>query len=211
MFRPDSLFSRFMNTLADILLTGILWLVCCIPLITIGAASTAAYYTMAKCVRHKTGYIHKEYFHSFKANFKQATLLHLPILIAEVILAMDLWYLWTYDTKLNSMLFIIICGITFLLLCVVAMLWPILSRFTKKNTELIRTTAFVAFHYLPITVGILLMFAVACVGIWLMPWAILVIPGVYLWGYSYPMEIILKRLMPKPEEGSEEADKWYYQ
>ena len=35
-------------------------------IVTIGAATTAAYYTMSKSVRRKTGYIGKEFFHSFK-------------------------------------------------------------------------------------------------------------------------------------------------
>ena len=50
MFRFDGAFGCFMNLLFDILYVGILWVVFSIPLITAGASSAAAYYTMAKCV-----------------------------------------------------------------------------------------------------------------------------------------------------------------
>lgn len=67
------------------------------------------------------------------------------------------------------------------------------------------------FKFLPVTIGILLVFALGCVGAYLMPWAVLVIPGVYLYVLSFPMEWILHKLMPDVEEDSEEAKKWYYQ
>ena len=43
VFAYDSKFARFMNALGDVLCIGILWLVTCVPLITIGASTTAAY------------------------------------------------------------------------------------------------------------------------------------------------------------------------
>lgn len=125
-----------MNLLFDILYVGILWVVGCIPLVTAGASTTAAYYAMAKCVRHKTGYIGREYWSSFKSNFRQI---------------------------------------------------------------------------LPVTILVLLFFAGCSMAVYLMPWAILVIPGVYLYALSFPMEKMLKRLMPPVSEDSEEAQKWYYQ
>ena len=38
---------------------------------------------------------------------------------------------------------------------------------------------------------------------------LLVIPGVYLYLMSWPMEWILRKYMPAVEEGSEEAEMWY--
>ena len=74
-----------------------------------------------------------------------------------------------------------------------------------------KLSAIVAFRYLPFTIGILILFLISMIGIYLMPWAIFVIPGVYLYLLSYPMEYVLRKLMPPAEEGTEEAEKWYYQ
>ena len=211
MFRSDSLFSRFMNVLFDILYTGILWLVCSIPIVTIGAATTAAYYTVSKVVRHKTGYVHKEFFHSFKSNFKQSTQIALLFILIVAVIGVDIWYVWVNDSKLNSALFMILLLIAFLVISIIIYYFPLLSRFDKRNLEMAKLSAIVAFRYLPFTIGILILFLISMIGIYLMPWAIFVIPGVYLYLLSYPMEYVLRKLMPPAEEGTEEAEKWYYQ
>ena len=211
IFETDSGFSRFMNVLFDILYVGVLWLVCSLPLITAGASATAAYYAMSKCVRHKTGYIGREFFHSFKANFRQITPLTLLFWLVEGVLAIDLYYVWTNENQLNNALFIVLLLILFVVAGIAIYICPILSRFDKKNMELIRTSLYVIFRYLPITIAIQIVFSVACLGIFLMPWAVLFIPGGYLYALSFPMEQILGKMMPPVEEDSEEAQKWYYQ
>lgn len=211
IFESDSGFSRFMNLLFDILYVGVLWLVCSLPLITAGASATAAYYAMSKCVRHKTGYIGREFFHSFKANFRQITPLTLLFWFVEGVLAIDLYYVWTNENQLNNALFIVLLFILFVVAGLAIYICPILSRFDKRNMELIRNALYVLFRYLPITIAILIVFIVAGLGIFLMPWAVLFIPGGYLYALSFPMEYILGKMMPPVEEDSEEAQKWYYQ
>ena len=211
MFRSDTLFSRFMSVACDCLFTGLLWLLCCIPVITIGASSTAAYYTISKVVRHKTGYVRKEFFRSFKSNFKQSTQMGIVFTVCVAVIAVDVWYLWTNDNKLNSALFMIMMLIAFIVVSLITYFFPLLSRFDKTNLEMMKFAGIVAFHYLPITIGIIIVFLVAVLGIYLMPWAVLVIPGIYLYFLSYPMEHIMRKLMPPVDEDSEEAQMWYYQ
>lgn len=211
IFSSDSGFSRFMNLLFDILYVGILWIVGCIPVITAGASTTAAYYAMAKCVRHKTGYIGREYFHSFKENFRQ--MLVLTVLFAGIcgVLAIDLYYVWNVQSDMNNALFVILILVSFMAAGLTVYACPLLSRFHKKNTELIRTAAYLLFKFLPLTIAVQFVFVLACMAVYLMPWAIFVLPGVYLFVLSFPMEYVLKKLMPPVEEDSEEAQKWYYQ
>lgn len=211
MFQSDSAFSRFMTIAFDVLFTGVLWIVCCIPLITIGASTTAAYYTMAKSVRHKTGYVHREFFHSFRVNFKQSAIMSIIFFIAVVVLVLDMQYVWSNETKLNSALFIILAGMIFVILCITIVYCPLFSRFQKSNMEMLRMSALIAFKYLPVTIIMIALFTIGCIGIWLMPWAVFIIPGLYLYLLTYPMEYIMRKIMPVPEEGSEEAEKWYYQ
>lgn len=211
LFSSDSGFSRFMNLLFDILYVGILWIAGCIPLVTAGASTTAAYYAMAKCVRHKTGYIGREFCQSFKSNFRQIVPLTLVFWVAAGVLAVDLYYIWNHESRLNNTLFVILVFLCFLVAGLVVYICPLLSRFDKKNTELIKTAAYLLFKFLPLTIVVMLVFALTCVAVYLMPWAVFVLPGVYLFALSFPMEYVLKKLMPPVEEDSEEAQKWYYQ
>ena len=70
IFGIDSAYGRFMNKVGDIILLSILWIVCSLPVVTIGTAACAAYYTAAKVLRHHNGYVSKEFFRSFKRNFR---------------------------------------------------------------------------------------------------------------------------------------------
>lgn len=211
MFRSDNLFSRFMNVLFDIICIDVLWIICSIPVVTMGAAAVAAYYAMAKSVRYKTGYAAKEFFRSFRCNMKQSIPLTIIFWMVMAVLFLDIWYVWTNDSKENSAVFMILIFILFLAMGIAVYSCPLLSRFKKGNIDLIKTSAFIMFRFLPVTIGILLVLAVSCIGIYLMPWAVLIIPGVYLYGLTLPMEKIMKKLMPMVEEGSEENEKWYYQ
>ncbi|MDO4302948.1 MAG: DUF624 domain-containing protein [Bacillota bacterium] len=211
MFRSDNLFSRFMNVLFDIICVSVLWILCSVPLLTAGAASTAAYYAMAKSVRYKTGYTVKEFFHSFRYNMKQSIPITIAFWIIMAVLLMDIWYVWTNDNKLNSAIFMVLIFILFLVAGITLYIYPLLSRFEKGTLDLIKTAAFVMFKYLPITICLLLAFGIACIGIYLMPWSVFVLPGAFMYGITFPVEWILRKLMPKADEEDEEAEKWYYQ
>lgn len=211
MFKMDGAFARFMNVLFDVIVTGLLWILFSLPIVTAGAAAAAAYYTTAKCVRHRTGYTGREFLGFFRASFRQSLPLTLCGLAAAALLAVDLIYVWNYDSAVNSALFVIFVFLVFLLggLCVYTP--PLLSRFDKKNLELVKLAGVLLFRHLPTTLGVLLLFLLCIVGVWLMPWAIFLIPGAFLYLVSWPMEKILRKLMPKVSEESEEAQKWYYQ
>ena len=65
----------FFNKLTDLLFLNILWLVCSLPIITIGASTTAMYYVSITSIRMGDGYVAKRFFKSFVDNFKQATII----------------------------------------------------------------------------------------------------------------------------------------
>lgn len=211
VFSNESKFARFMNKLADILCIGILWIVCSIPIITAGASATAAYYAMAKSVRHNEGRPTKEFFRSFRMNFGQTVLLTIPLLLIVITLIIDMIFLWGNENKINDAIFMVLLLVAVVVVSLIVYVFPLLSRFDKGSFELIKMGLYICFKYLPMTIGILAMIFFACIGVYLMPWAILVIPGVYLYALTFPMEWILKKFMPPVDEESEEADKWYYQ
>ena len=73
IFSLDSPLFSFLNKVADLILLNILTMICCLPIITIGASMTALHYVVLKMVRDEESYIVRSYFKSFRQNFKQAT------------------------------------------------------------------------------------------------------------------------------------------
>lgn len=85
--------SRFFEAISkatDVLLIGFYFIICSIPVFTIGATTTALYYAIHKCIFRGKGYT-TEFFHSLKANFKQSTLSWFIFILLFVILGGDIY------------------------------------------------------------------------------------------------------------------------
>ena len=66
----------------DILVIGILTFVCSLPVITMGAAITAAYDVYIRMALDKDSHVVSTYFRAFGKNFLKATIIHLIVLVA---------------------------------------------------------------------------------------------------------------------------------
>ena len=78
-------FHAVLSALIDMIWAGFLWLLCSLPVLTIGASSTALYYVTVKCVRHERGSLTRSFFRCFRENFRQATLLLLLLVLYVLI------------------------------------------------------------------------------------------------------------------------------
>ena len=92
IFNYDNPIWRFIGKFCDIMILNVLWLICCIPVVTVGAATTAVYYVTLKLVRDEEGPTIRSFFKSFKENFKQATVLWLIMLAVGALLGFDLYF-----------------------------------------------------------------------------------------------------------------------
>ena len=75
IFNIDSPFMRLLSDISDLIVLNLLWLLCCLPVITIGASTSAMYYVAFRFVQHKGGSIRQEFLRAFRQNFKSATIL----------------------------------------------------------------------------------------------------------------------------------------
>ena len=57
IFNINSPFFRVMSKVFDVIVLSLLWTLCCIPVITIGPATTALYYAIVKSIRKDRGWV----------------------------------------------------------------------------------------------------------------------------------------------------------
>lgn len=210
LFSPDGVYARVMNWFWSILVLSVLWVVCSLPVITVGAASTAAYYAAAKSIRHKTGKIHSEFFSSFRSNFRQSIPLTLIVLLLIATLAVECIYLYS-DSRIPAGVVALFIAMLSAVCAMASYLWACFSRFSLKNFSLFRMSVVLTFRHFLTTVILLLLFGACLAGIYVMPWGILVFPGLALYLSTYPMEKILRKYSPKVSGDDPESQKWYYQ
>ena len=136
IFAPDGKLARCLNCIGNLMILNILTLICCIPLVTAGAAMTALYTMTMRMARNEEGSIVREYFQAFRDNFKQATIIWLIFGSLMVFLAFDIYILrsitGTFGLVYRILLFVILLG--FGMECI--HIFAVLARFenTTKNT-----------------------------------------------------------------------------
>lgn len=80
---------RALSTVADLMLLNFLTLLCCLPVLTAGAAFTALNAAAHRVIRGEEGVLLKDYFRCFRAELKKGSLLGLLFLLAAALLAAD--------------------------------------------------------------------------------------------------------------------------
>ncbi|BCN32020.1 YesL family protein [Anaeromicropila herbilytica] len=194
----------------DIFYLSILWLITSIPIVTIGASTTALYYGVVKVIRHERGYLTKEYFRSFKANFITGTILWLIILLFGSLLYLNMRLAVKMGGTQGYILICIYRAMFFILLCVSVYIFPNLSRFTMRKRQLIHTSFFMAMKHLPTTIVLVVIVVVSYYVIRIIPITVSFLPALSCLLFSFLMERVLKKYMPKKEDGNDEsADEWY--
>ena len=126
----DSPFYRTMGRIGDLVLANVLWLVCCLPILTAGA-STLGLFTVVNKMAAKEDYtVRTDFFKAFKRDFKQSTALWLVLLLAGFAALTGLRTATAQDTAGNG----ILAAASFLLLvlagCCGSWGFALLARFT---------------------------------------------------------------------------------
>ena len=150
-FNIDSPLMRFLTRLADMMILNILFLITCIPVVTIGAAWTALYYVALKMVRDEEGGILRSYFHAFRLNFRQATVLWLGVLAIGAVLVLDLMILSRIDSPFAAAMNMGIGVIAILIFLVLQYLFPLLAKFDAGVVQTLKNACLLAVGHLPKT------------------------------------------------------------
>ncbi len=177
-FDPNSKFSQIMGTVFDYAKLGLLVLILSIPVVTAGAAVTAAMSVGMKIARNEAPGLWKPFWKSFRENFRQSVPLTIIIVVLFGLLGMD----WKYvmEQESTTLIRVLRAGI-FIAAALAAMIslyiFPILARYDLKNRQIVRNAAVYAIVNFPknlLALGILIL------GLWLMDWAVPLLPVILL-------------------------------
>lgn len=148
IFSPDSRFMRVMSRAADLILLNLCYLLTCLPLFTIGAASAALY---AVCFRFGTaeeqGAV-RGYFRAFRENLRRGTGLWLVLLLCGGTAAFNAWVIFAMPGPARFL------AVLFAILLVLAVLiygyaFPLLSQFDDGVWHTLRNALILSLGYLP--------------------------------------------------------------
>lgn len=134
IFNVDSGFNRTLTKIADMVLLSFYWLICCLPVVTIGASTTALYYACMK--NHlEEGTNTRNFFHAFIRDLKQSLVLELIVVVVAGLLVVDLYVLPQMNIPLGGLVQIILTACAVIGIAMLSYLFPLLARF---ETTMIR-------------------------------------------------------------------------
>ncbi len=182
-FDLESPLMRTLNRVADLMILNLLMIVCCIPIITVGASVTAMHYVILKMIRGEEGYLVRGFFKSFAANFKQATLIWLLMLVVIVVYVGDAFIFSYSGIAFPKPLVIAVIAVGVILYLISMYVFPLLARFENTIRNTLRNAALMAVANLPKTILMAIFYALPLVISYFSTYALLF---VFLFGISVP-------------------------
>lgn len=213
IFNLDNKFFRGVSKIIDCVWLSLLWFVCCIPVFTIGAATTALYYTVNKSIKNDRGYASSEFFSSFKSNFKQSTVIWLIFLAIYALLGFDYYVMKSYA---EAGMEIGKIYIVFFVFGAIITMWgfyifPYIARFENTTKNVLKNTVYIAISNIHWTVIVTVLFIAMWVGIYLFPPVAIVMPVLYQLVKNIAIEHVFKKYMtPEDLELEEERNRNFY-
>ena len=150
IFNYDGKFFAGMTKVSDTIIINILFVICSIPIVTIGASITALYSVSMKITRDEDIYAAKEFIKQFKQNFKQSTIIWIILLVIGLFIGLDFYLCSLMSDNTISMIFkftIVSVVLAFILIYV----FPLTARFENSIKNTLTNSIFMSIQHLPYT------------------------------------------------------------
>ena len=155
LFSYDSPFSQAAMRAAWSCYLNLLWFVCSVPLVTLGASTAALYTVTLSLADGDDVHLTARFFRAFRENFRQATALWLILLCAGAFLALDGYIVYhlrssstgaaaVFWTLLLAVLVAAAVAYTVVLLYV----FPLTASVVNTNAAMLKNSLLIGTHYL---------------------------------------------------------------
>ncbi len=194
---------RFLSRVADLMIVNILFLVTSIPVVTIGASLTALNYVTFRMAVGTEGQVGRDYFRSFRQNFRQATAIWVVLLLFAFVLQYDVRLTWGAGGTMNAV--VLGVGLVGCVALVIELLYvfPVLAKFdntvrgTMKNAlglALRHPGRTISLFMLPFALGLLTFYTVTTMRWGILAWVAIGFSGV-AYCNAFPMKKTFEELV----------------
>lgn len=198
-FNSDSFFWRWFGKLADALVLGLLWLLCCLPVVTIIPSCIALYDSVARCLHGTEDGPYKHFFRVLKSELLRGIGLTVVWLVFGGLLVIGYNFLYNMG-KTNQLLSVyasVYLATMLIPLGILAWLIPLEARFEHSFVSLFKTAATFTIVHLPTTGIVLGLLAAGVIVGMFVPVIILILPGLVVTLQSWVIEKVFKRYIPE--------------
>lgn len=155
LFNLDNPVVQFLARVGDLIIVNALFLICCVPLVTIGASIAAMHKVTQAIAFDEDNGIVKTFFRGFRENFRQATAAWLLMVVFAVSVACN--YLIIAGFAAGNMALVLkwlLIVLSALVVILAAYLFPLLARYQNTLRQHAMNALILAVVKLPRTVGL---------------------------------------------------------
>ncbi len=136
----DSAIAAILRLLWDLTVFNFLWILCCIPVFTIGPAICALFSVTLRLADDSTPPSVKNFFDAFSSNFRQGLLIELLCVVMAFVAYTDTMFALRLTGTYKTVFFVVATILVMLLITLVCYVFPLQARFQNKLSEHIRNT-----------------------------------------------------------------------
>lgn len=152
--RNESPIGQAVGRLLELAGLNLLWVLCCLPVVTAGAATCALHFVLSPQRKEDEGAF-RCFFRSFRQNFKQATLLWLLVLVMGILLLLCLRIVSFWEGTARTAGIVFFCVPAMLLLMVAGYGFPLLAQFEIPGRRLIEDALLLSLAHFPRTLAVM--------------------------------------------------------
>lgn len=213
LFNYDNGLMTTLGKICDCMILSILWCVCSIPIVTVGASTAALYYAVNKSIRYNRGYAYKEFFSAFKSNFKQGTIVWLINIGSLLFGAYDCYILYQLRETISGakIIMVIIVALLIFLIMWMTYVYPYMARFALPTKALMKNCVILALAHFLRSVLLTVLFVAAVVASLTVPMAGIFVPVIYMVIANRIVERVFRKYMSEEDiEAEEERNRVFY-
>ncbi|MBE6977051.1 MAG: DUF624 domain-containing protein [Ruminococcaceae bacterium] len=183
LFDINNPIMRWIVKIFDCVCLSILWVAACLPVFTVGAATTALFAVIHRYIRLEEGGLLKTFFQAFRENFKRSTLCWFVVLLILALLAVDVLVFRTM--AINGQFLGKLYWLMMLLIAVVATWMAYLFCYAERfdgNTKDVLKLSFLLMVLHPVKAVLVLLILLAGAALVVIgPVALSIVPALACW------------------------------
>lgn len=152
IFAYDSPITTFLTRLGELLILNLLWLICCIPVFTIGPSTTAMNAVAHQLVLDECPGVIKEFFRFFRRDFKQAFFLGLIFVAVCAVLGAEIY--WVISLSRSDTILVIWCIAAVFMCFIFSYAFPLMAHFDNTLFRTLKNAMILSIGRLPRTIAL---------------------------------------------------------
>lgn len=152
----DNIIVRILTKIFDLILLNFLFIVCSLPVVTIGASITALYTVLLKMAENEEGYIARGFLSAFKKNFRQSTIVWVILLIIGAFIATDIAIIFSAKGTIRNVGLVLISIVSLFYIMEIIFIFPLIAKFENTTLQMFKNAILIPASKLPAAVMVMI-------------------------------------------------------